>query len=363
MSDAQDELAVSFADVQDAAHVLSHVVRRTPVLTSESLDAVFAERNPSIDHERWNELTRLHFKCENLQRVGAFKFRGAYNALCNLTEDEQRRGVIAFSSGNHAQAVAAASTHLGLKCTSVRPSDAPRVKLEATRWYLEAPGWRDEASGIVFYERGKEDREQVVAGIMERLPENERPVLIPPFDHPHIIAGQGTCAMELIEQTSHDFGDPVFDEHLDYLFVPCGGGGLLSGCATATKAMLPDCKVIGVEPAGGDDGVQSFRAGELRRVEDPQTIADGARTPTLGKLTFAIIRERVDDMISVSDGQIVEAMRLIWERLNVVAEPTGALGLAGAMSYAPEGGFEGKRIGIVISGGNVDVSAMFAQYG
>jgi len=364
MSDVREEavhggLAVSMADIEDAARVIEGIAWRTPVLRSDSLDGVFGEG----PHRSG---ARLHFKCENLQRVGAFKFRGAYNAISrvisrtiNESGDEgKRRGVIAFSSGNHAQAVALASRMLGVHCTIVMPEHAPRVKVAAVRGYVAGRGEGRGGSRIVFYERG-EDREEVVARLMEELAEDERPVLIPPFDHPHIIAGQGTCAMELIEQTR--------DEPLDYLFVPCGGGGLLSGCATAVKAMLTgsdgECRVIGVEPAGGDDGVRSFRSGKLERIEDPQTIADGARTPSLGKLTFEIIRERVDDMISVSDGQTVEAMKLIWERLNVVAEPTGALGLAGAMSYGPEESLEGKNIGIVISGGNVDVSGVFEQYG
>ena len=273
---------------------------------------------------------RVWFKCENLQRMGAFKFRGAYNALAQLSVDEKRRGVIAFSSGNHAQAVALAGQLLGVPATIVMPADAPKVKLEATRGY---------GANVVLYRPG-ESRETIA----ERLSREKNLVLIPPFDHPHVIAGQGTAAKELIE----DAGE------LDVLLVPCGGGGLLSGCAIAARHLSPACRVIGVEPAAGDDATQSFKTKSLKVIQVPDTIADGARTTSLGKLTFPLVLRYVDDMLTVSDDELLEAMFFLWERMKLLVEPTGALGYAalhhGRLQAA------GQRVGVVLSGGNVDLA-------
>ena len=267
--------------------------------------------------------------------MGAFKFRGAYNALAQLPAEEKRRGVIAFSSGNHAQAVALAGKLLGIPATIVMPADAPRVKLEATRGY---------GAQVVLYRKG-ESREQI-AGDLSR---EKNLVLIPPFDHPHIIAGQGTAAKELIEDAGA----------LDMLLVPCGGGGLISGCAIAAKHLSPSCRVVGVEPAAGDDATRSFRTGKLQVVQNPDTIADGARTTSLGKLTFPLVLRYVDDMLTVTDDELREAMFFLWERMKLVVEPTGALGYAALHHRKLEP--QGKRIGVVLSGGNVDLGWAAAQ--
>ncbi len=269
------------------------------------------------------------FKCENLQRAGAFKFRGAYNAMSRLPADERQRGVVAFSSGNHAQAIALAGRTLGIPAVIVMPSDASPVKRAATAGY---------GAEIVAYDRRHEDR----TDIGRRLAEERGLTLIPPFDHPHIIAGAGTAARELCE----DVGA------LDSLFVPCGGGGLLSGSALAAAALSPGCRVIGVEPAAGDDGVRSFRSGTLQTIADPQTVADGARTPSLGTLTFAIIQRHVADMVCVEDRDLLRAMFFLWERLKLVVEPTGALGAAAL--FAPGAAASVQRAGVILSGGNVD---------
>jgi threonine dehydratase len=277
----------------------------------------------------------VFFKCENFQRMGAFKFRGAYNALSQLGEDGKKRGVLAFSSGNHAQAVALAGRMLGIKTLIVMPDDAPAVKLEATRGY---------GAEVVQYAKGQA-REELAGKLV-----NERKlVLIPPFDHEHVIAGQGTAAKELIE----DAGE------LDALLVPCGGGGLLSGSAIAAKHLAPKCKVFGVEPAAGDDATQSFVKKRLVSIAVPDTIADGARTPSLGKLTFPIVLRYVDDMLTVSDAELRRAMFFLWERMKMVVEPTGALAFAALFSRKLEA--RGLRVGVVISGGNVDLRWAAAQ--
>jgi len=307
---------VSFDDVKAAAQRLRGIAHRTPVVTSQTLD------------ERLS--ARLYLKCENLQRAGAFKFRGAYNAVSKLSPQERARGVLAYSSGNHAQAIALASRMLGARATIVMPVDAPLAKRRATEGY---------GARIVAYDPSREKREEVA----ERLRRAENPVLIPPYDHADVIAGQGTAAVELIEETGG----------LDLLLVCCGGGGLLSGSALAARALAPGCRVIGVEPELADDATRSFRSGVLQSVSNPPTIADGARTPSLGTLTFPLVREHVDDMATVSDAELVRAMRFVWERLKLVVEPTGVLGLAAALAGRVD--VQGKRTGVILSGGNVDL--------
>lgn len=320
-------LAVTVADIRDAAERLRTVAKRTPVLTSRALDKALG--------------ATAFLKCENLQRVGAFKFRGAYNALAQLDTAQKARGVLTYSSGNHAQAVALAASILGIPAVIVMPANAPRVKLIATRAYLaDAPP----PSEVVVYDPATTVREDLGRTIAE-----ERGLaVIPPYDHPHVIAGQGTAALELLE----DAGP------LDHLFVCCGGGGLLSGCAIASKATRPDCRVTGVEPELGDDATRSFRSGLLHSVRNPPTIADGARTPYLGRYTFAMLRTYVDDMTTVSDRQLAAAMGFLMERLRIVVEPTGALAAAGALRAARErpADLAGSRIGIIVSGGNVDLN-------
>jgi threonine dehydratase len=324
MNDAAPLAAVTYADIEAAARRLQGVAHRTPVASSRTFD----ERTGCT----------AFFKCENLQRMGAFKFRGAYNALATLSKSERERGVVAFSSGNHAQAVALAGRLLGIPTTIVMPADAPAVKVAATRGY---------GADVVLYDRAKgEDREQVAA----RVASEKGAALIPPFDHAAVIAGQGTAAKELIE----DVGP------LDYLFVCCGGAGLLSGCAIAAQHLSPGCQVIGVEPAAGDDAARSFRSKELVSIDVPQTIADGARTQSLGKLTFPLVLRHVSDIITVTDEQLVEAMRFLWERMKLVVEPTGALATAGVLAGAID--VRSKRVGIILSGGNVDLKAMAALF-
>jgi threo-3-hydroxy-L-aspartate ammonia-lyase len=309
---------VAYEDVVAAAERISGVAHRTPVLTSRTLDEQLS--------------ARFFLKAENLQRAGAFKFRGAYNAIARLTGDERRRGILAYSSGNHAQAIALASRLLGAAATIVMPRDAPAAKRRAT----EAYGAR-----VVDYDPKTERREAVA----ERLARDGDPVLIPPFDHPDVIAGQGTSAKELLEEVGP----------LDLLLVPCGGGGLLSGSALSARRLSPACRVIGVEPEAGDDATRSFKTGILQTVDQPRTIADGARTPSLGRLTFPLVRENVDDMVTVADDALVHTMRFLWERMKVVVEPTGALGLAAA--FRGRTPVKGRRVGVILSGGNVDLLA------
>ena len=307
----------TFADVESAAAQIRGVAHKTPVLTSRTInDRVGAE---------------VFFKCENLQRGGAFKFRGGYNALSRLSEDERKRGVVTFSSGNHAQAIALAGKVLDIPRVIVMPSDAPTVKRIATEGY---------GGEVVLYDREREDRE----AIGQRLSLQRGLTLIPPYDHPHIIAGQGTAVRELIEETGA----------LDYVFVPCGGGGLLSGSAIAARAMAPACKVVGVEPEAGDDATRSFKTKTLQTVHNPKTVADGARTPSLGSLTFPLVLQHVSDMTTVDDPTLLKTMFYLWERMKIVVEPTGALGAAAVF----DGGFplRGTRVGVVLSGGNVDLT-------
>ena len=315
-------LAVSYADVAAAAERLAGHAHRTAVMTSCMVD----ERTGA----------EVFFKCENLQRMGAFKFRGAYNAMSQLPIDERKRGVVAYSSGNHAQAVALAGKLLGIHATIVMPGDAPTVKIEATRGY---------GAEIVLYDRRETTREEVA----EKIARERGLTMIPPFDHPHVIAGQGTAAKELIE----DAGP------LDYLFVPCSGGGLISGCAVAAVALAPGCKVIGVEPEAGDDATRSFKTKTLQTCHNPDTIADGARTHALGQLTFPLVLRYVHDMVTVSDAELVRAVLYLWERMKIVVEPTGALGASGLFERGLP--VAGKRVGVILSGGNVDFKLM-AKY-
>jgi threo-3-hydroxy-L-aspartate ammonia-lyase len=312
-------LAVTAEDVADAAARLAGVAHRTPVATSRTLD------------ERLG--ARVFLKCETLQRVGAFKFRGAYNAISRLSAEERRRGVLTFSSGNHAQAVALASRLVGAPATIVMPRNAPAAKLRATEGY---------GARVVTYDPGTEVREEIAS----RLQKETGAILIPPFDHPHVIAGQGTAARELLEETGP----------LDVLLTPCGGGGLLSGTALAASVLSPACRVIGVEPEKGDDGRRSFQTGTLHTVRNPDTIADGARTPSLGQLTFPLIQAHVKDIVTVSDAQLVETLRFVWERMKLVVEPTGVLGLAAAFHGVVP--VRGLRVGAILTGGNVDLGEM-----
>jgi threonine dehydratase len=315
-------MAVSFDDVARAHQRLAGHARRTPALTSATVDALTG--------------AQVFFKCENFQRMGAFKFRGAYNALAQLSADEKRRGVIAYSSGNHAQAVALAGRMLGIAATIVMPTDAPCVKLEATRGY---------GAEIVTYDPKTGDREALARALSVK----HGFTVIPPYDHPHIVAGQGTAAKELIE----DAGT------LNALLVPCGGGGLLSGCALAASALSPGCRVIGVEPAAGDDATRSFRTKRLQTVHNPDTIADGARTPSLGQVTFPLVLQYVSDMLTVDDAALLRSMFFLWERMKLVIEPTGALGACALLEKHFDA--KGLRVGVVLSGGNVDLAWAAAQ--
>jgi len=307
----------TYADVERAAQQIAGVALRTPVATSRTInDRVGAH---------------VFFKCENFQRGGAFKFRGAYNALSRLSADERRRGVVAFSSGNHAQAVALAGRLLEIPRVIVMPADAPAVKRAATLDY---------GAEVVTYDPQREDREV----IGRRLANDRGLTLIPPFDHPHIIAGQGTAARELLEEVGA----------LDLLLVPCGGGGLVSGSALSAHALAPACRVIGVEPAAGDDATRSFRSRTLETVKNPETVADGARTPSLGHLTFPLVLEHVADMTTVDDRMLLRTMFYLWERMKLIVEPTGALGAAALLETDIANG--AARIGVMLSGGNVDLS-------
>jgi len=312
---------VTFDDVARAHERIKGQAHRTPMLSSATVDALTG--------------ATVFFKPENLQRMGAFKFRGAYNALSQLSADEKKRGVVAFSSGNHAQAVALAGRLLGVPRTIVMPENAPAVKLAATRGY---------GAEVVTYGR-TENREEVA----RRIASERGLTVIPPYDHPHIVAGQGTAAKELIE----DAGP------LDLLLVPCGGGGLLSGCALAARHLSPQCRVVGVEPAAGDDATRSFKTKTLQSVKDPDTIADGARTPSLGKVTYPLVMRYVDDMLTVTDAELLKWMFFLWERMKIVVEPTGALAACALLEKKLDA--KGKRVGVVLSGGNADIKALAAM--
>jgi threonine dehydratase len=308
-------LAISFADVEAAAARLHGVAHRTPVMTSRTAD----------------ELTgaQLFFKCENLQRMGAFKFRGAYNALAQFTPEQKDKGAIAFSSGNHAQAIALSARLLGMPAVIVMPADAPPLKIAATRGY---------GAEVILYDRYTQDRE----ALGSQLAAERGMTLIPPYDHPHVMAGQGTSALELLQETGP----------LDLLLVCVGGGGLISGCAIAARHLAPACRLIGVEPEAGNDVQQSLKRGEIVHIDVPKTIADGAQTQHAGNLTFPVIRALVDEVLTVSDTQLVRAMRFFMERMKLVVEPTGCLGAAAALEGVLP--VKGKRVGVILSGGNVD---------
>ena len=309
-------LPVTPDDVFRAAERLTGVANHTPVMTSRTVD----ERTGAS----------AFFKCENFQRVGAFKFRGAYNALSQFSVEQQEQGVIAYSSGNHAQAIALAGQLLDIPATIVMPENAPEVKLNATRGY---------GAEIVPYDPETTVREELAAEIAEE----RNLTLIPSFDHPDVVPGQGTAGKELFDEV----GD------LDTLLVCCGGGGLLSGCAMAADALSPDCRVVGVEPEAGDDATRTFHSGTLHTVDNPDTIADGARTSSLGDVTLPLVMHYVDDMVTVTDETLLHAMHLLWERMKLVVEPTGALAAAALLEGAVD--VEGRRVGVLVSGGNVDL--------
>jgi threonine dehydratase len=311
------ELLVTYADVAAAGARLAGRARHTPVLTSQQVDA--------------HTSAQVFFKCENFQRVGAFKFRGAFNALSQLDHAARKRGVLAYSSGNHAQAVALAGRMLGIPAVIVMPHDAPQVKVAATRSY---------GAEIVSYDSRTTVREELAS----RMAQERGLAVIPPYDHADVVAGQGTAAKELFEEVGR----------LDYLFVCVGGGGLISGCALAAHALSPGCQVIGVEPEAGDDATRSFKTRTLQTCRNPATIADGARTPYLGRITFPLVLRYVHDMVTVSDAELVAAMLFLFERMKIVVEPTGVLGITGLLEkkvHVPAG----ARVGVILSGGNVDI--------
>lgn len=315
-SEAAQSHPVTYENVRAAAERLDGIAHRTPVMTSRTVDA--------------RSEAEVFFKCENFQRTGAFKIRGAYNAIRQLSPEAKKHGVITYSSGNHAQAVAVAGQLLDVSATIVMPENAPQVKLDATRGY---------GAEVVPYDPETAVREE----LGRQIAEERGLTLIPPYDHPDVVAGQGTVGDELCEDV----------KGLDALLVPCGGGGLLSGCAVAAQHHAPNCTVIGVEPEAGDDATRSFYSGELQTVQNPDTIADGARTPYLGDVTFPLVLQHVYEMVTVSDEALVEAMHMLWERMKIVVEPTGALGAAALLDGTVPG--KDRRIGVVISGGNVDL--------
>jgi len=309
----------TYEDVVRASQTLKGIAHRTPVLTSATADRLTG--------------ARVYFKCDNFQRMGAFKFRGAFNAISNLSPEQRRAGVLTFSSGNHAQAIALAGKLLGVATTIIMPLDAPVAKKAATEEY---------GATVVSYDRYKENREDVAREIQKKT----GMALIPPYDHLHVIAGQGTAAKELLE----DVGE------LDYLLVCLGGGGLLSGSALSAGALSPQCKIYGVEPEAGNDGQQSLRKGEVVHIDPPRSIADGALTLYLGQLTFGVIKQRVTDILTVTDPQLLATMRFFAERMKLVVEPTGCLAAA-ALLQGVLPVEKGARVGVIISGGNVDLQA------
>lgn len=313
---------ITFNDILRARERISGVAHRTPVLTSR----------------QFNELVgaEVFFKAENFQRAGAFKFRGAFNKLASLTKEERQRGLLAYSSGNHAQATALAAKLFGVPAVIVMPHDAPQIKVNGTRGY---------GAEVIFYNRYTESRE----GTGERISQERGLALVPPFDDPMIMAGQGTTALELLEDVPE----------LDFLLTPCSGCGLLAGCAITAKHLRPSIRIFGVEPEAGNDTWQSMRKGERVEIEIPKTIADGLQTPAPGKLTFPIVKELVEDILLVSDDELIATMRFVLERMKVLIEPSGAAAAAAVMHRKFD--FAGKRVGIVLSGGNVDL-AKLASY-
>ena len=308
---------LQYGDVEQAAARIEGAAHHTPVLTSRTADAKAG--------------ASLFFKCENFQRMGAFKFRGAYNAIARFTDTQRQAGVLTYSSGNHAQAIALSARLAGIRAAIIMPNDAPALKVAATKEY---------GGEVIFYDRYTENREE----IGRRLAQERGMTLIPPYDHPDVIAGQGTAAKELFDEAGE----------LDVLLVPLGGGGLLAGCALAASKLSPNCKVIGVEPEAGNDGQQSLRTGRIVDIGVPQTIADGAQTSHLGQHNFEVIRRLVDDIVTVSDAQLVETMKFFAERMKMIVEPTGCLAAAAALQGVYP--VAGKKVGILISGGNVDLA-------
>jgi threonine dehydratase len=304
-------------DVRQAQGRIEGVANKTPVMTSRTLDAMVG--------------ARVYVKCENFQRMGAFKFRGAYNALYKLTPEERKRGVLTYSSGNHAQAIALSGRLLGVPTTIIMPQNAPAAKLAATRGY---------GAEVILYDPDETKREALAQKLRA---ERGDVTVIPPYDHADVVAGQGTAALELLDEAGH----------LDAIFAACGGGGLLSGTALAAKGTDAGCKVLGVEPELADDATRSFKTGELQTVHNPPTIADGLRTPSLGSITFPLVRENVDDMITVTEDEIVSAMKFLWTRMKLVIEPSGAVSLAGLIKTRDR--FKDRKVGVILSGGNVDM--------
>jgi threonine dehydratase len=310
---------LQFSDVQQAAKRILGAAHRTPVMTSRTADKIAG--------------AELFFKCENLQRIGAFKFRGAYNALSQFSAEQRSNGVLTFSSGNHAQAIALSASLLGIRSAIIMPEDAPEAKIRATKGY---------GAEVITYNRYTEDREEIA----RRLAEERKMTLIPPYDHADVICGQGTAAMELFE----DVGE------LDVLLVCLGGGGLLAGSALAASGLSPKCKVVGVEPELGNDGQQSLRKGEIVHIAVPDTIADGAKVTHIGQRNFQVIQRHVDDIVTVPDAQLIETMKFFAERMKIVVEPTGCLGAAAAFHQAYP--VSGKKVGIILSGGNIDLPVL-----
>ncbi|VVD59345.1 serine dehydratase [Pandoraea horticolens] len=309
-------LAITYGDVVAAHDRIREAAHRTPVLTSRTANAMTG--------------ASLFFKAENFQRMGAFKFRGAFNAISQFTAEQKRGGVLAFSSGNHAQAIALSARELGVPAVILMPQDAPQMKIDATRGY---------GAEVILFDRYKEDRE----ALSRRLAQERGMTLIPPYDHPHVMAGQGTATKELIE----DVGE------LDTLVVCLGGGGLLSGSAIAARALNPEIEIFGVEPEAANDAQQSFRAGKIVHIETPRTIADGAQTQHLGALTFPVIRSLVDDILTVTDNELVQTMTFFASRMKIVVEPTGCLAAAAVLQGKLD--VRGKRVGVIVSGGNIDM--------
>jgi threonine dehydratase len=307
-----------FGLVRDAQQRLQGAAHVTPVMTSQTLNKLVG--------------AEVFLKCENFQRMGAFKFRGAFNAMSQLTDEEKRRGVITHSSGNHAQAVALVGRLLGIRTTVVMPDDAPAVKRTATEQY---------GATVIGYDTAETTREKISLDLVQE----KGFTLVPPFDHINVVAGQGTAALELLEET----------QGLGLLLVPCGGGGLLSGSAIAARGINPVCRTVGIEPELADDATRSFRTGKLHTVENPPTIADGTRTASLGRITFPLVREFVADMQTVSESAIIEAVRFLFYRMKLVVEPSGALGVAALLSgvVKPQ-----ERTGVILSGGNIDGPTM-----
>lgn len=305
-----------YNDVAAASHRINEYAHKTPVLTSRTVNDMLG--------------AEVYFKCENFQRMGAFKFRGAMNALLQFNDQQRKAGVVTFSSGNHAQAIALAAQILGIPATILMPEDSPEAKIAATKGYQ---------GKVIFFDRYKDDRQQLCRDLAEK----QGMTVIPPYDHPHIIAGQGTAAKELFEEVGE----------LDAIFASFGGGGLLSGTALAARHLSPDCKIYGVEPEAGNDGQQSFRSGKIVRIDTPKTIADGAQTSYIGELNFALIQRLVDDVLTATDDELISCMRFFAERMKMVVEPTGCLGFAAARNMKAQ--LAGKRVGIIISGGNVDL--------